>query len=276
MIQGFDQLCCPIDGEPLTRHDRSWCCPHGHVFDCAKQGYVNLLPVQRKRSSDPGDSKAMVQARARFLSQGYYQPLADAITATVQALQPSRLLDAGCGEGYYLRQLLDQLEHSAHSLQVAALDISKWATLAAAKADKRATYMVASNHHLPLPDHTIDCLICLFGFPAEDEFARVLAPEGHLLMVDPAAQHLHQLKQIIYPEVREKPYQLPLKNENWTLQQEQRLTFEVTLPNKQAIADLLLMTPHLFRASSAGRARAEALHQLTLTVDVYLRVFKQS
>ena len=51
------------NGEPLQREGNTWACAQGHSFDVAKQGYVNLLPVQNKRSRDPGDSKAIVTAR---------------------------------------------------------------------------------------------------------------------------------------------------------------------------------------------------------------------
>ncbi len=44
---------------------------------------MNLLPVQNKRSLDPGDSKEMVAARRRFLEAGHYQPIADAVAQAV-------------------------------------------------------------------------------------------------------------------------------------------------------------------------------------------------
>ncbi|BBI59951.1 hypothetical protein HSBAA_12570 [Vreelandella sulfidaeris] len=65
-ITPFQALACPLDGEPLHVAGNTWRCAAGHSFDIAKQGYVNLLPVQQKRSHDPGDSKAMVAARQRF------------------------------------------------------------------------------------------------------------------------------------------------------------------------------------------------------------------
>ena len=43
----FHALECPLDGEPLRLSDNVWRCAAGHSFDIAKQGYVNLLPVQR-------------------------------------------------------------------------------------------------------------------------------------------------------------------------------------------------------------------------------------
>ena len=54
---------CPLCHARLTRSEKSYACPQGHQFDMAKEGYVNLLPVQHKRSRDPGDSAEMMQAR---------------------------------------------------------------------------------------------------------------------------------------------------------------------------------------------------------------------
>ena len=61
-------LACPIDGNKLEQNDGQLVCENGHTFDIARQGYVNLLPVQHKRSKQPGDSKAMVLARTAFLN----------------------------------------------------------------------------------------------------------------------------------------------------------------------------------------------------------------
>ncbi len=37
---------CPLCHAPLSRGDNHYSCPHRHQFDLAKEGYVNLLPVQ--------------------------------------------------------------------------------------------------------------------------------------------------------------------------------------------------------------------------------------
>ena len=42
-------LICPLCHSPLTFNARSWSCENRHQFDQAKEGYVNLLPVQHKR-----------------------------------------------------------------------------------------------------------------------------------------------------------------------------------------------------------------------------------
>jgi 23S rRNA (guanine745-N1)-methyltransferase len=183
------------------------------------------------------------------------------------------LLDAGCGEGYYLRYLVEQAERKGTELSVAALDISKWAVQAAAKQDKRLSWIVASNNAIPLADNSVDTILCVFGFPVEAEFKRVLKPGGRLIMVDPASEHLIELKRIIYPELKAKSEQLPVSEASWKLCSEERVSFPVNLPDTEAVHDLLTMTPHLYRASKEGRERAESLQSLALTADAWVRVF---
>ena len=72
-------LICPLCHLPLMLVDRSWRCDNHHQFDQAKEGYVNLLPVQHKNSREPGDSAEMMQARREFLQAGHYQPLRDRV-----------------------------------------------------------------------------------------------------------------------------------------------------------------------------------------------------
>jgi 23S rRNA (guanine745-N1)-methyltransferase len=69
-------LACPICSAPLNAVDNGVACPAGHRFDRARQGYLNLLPVQHKNSRDPGDNQAMVEARRDFLNAGHYAPVA--------------------------------------------------------------------------------------------------------------------------------------------------------------------------------------------------------
>src|SRR5690606_28202699 len=102
-ISPFNAFACPLDGSVLQQSGRSWQCKAGHCFDIARQGYVHLLPVQKKRSKDPGDNKEMVAARQRFLNAGFYQPIAEALSFAVfpEGFSQSSIscLDAGCGEG---------------------------------------------------------------------------------------------------------------------------------------------------------------------------------
>ena len=275
-ITAFDALACPLDGKPLQRVAATWLCASGHSFDVASQGYANLLPVQNKRSRDPGDSKEMVAARRRFLNSGAYQPIAEAVSrATLAGLPTSAsCLDAGCGEGYYLRQLAAAVGER-QNLAILGVDISKWAVLAAAKQDRRPAWLVGSNANLPVQSATLDRVLCLFGFPAYAEFARVLKPGGQLLMVDPGPDHLRELRQIIYPTLKpERTATAPVPAGFSPLPGE-AVRFSLELAGAGPIADLLAMTPHLHRASAEGRARAAALTALELTAEVRLALYSR-
>jgi len=168
----FQALACPLDGKALHAQAGAWRCAAGHSFDIASQGYTHLLPVQKKRSRDPGDSKEMVAARRRFLNAGCYQPIADAVGRTVLADWPGgaplACLDAGSGEGYYLRQLA-AANKSGATLALIGLDISKWAVLSAAKQDKRPDWVVGSNANLPVLPGPLARVLCRFGLPVYAE-----------------------------------------------------------------------------------------------------------
>jgi len=280
-ITPFQALACPLDGEPLHVAGNTWRCAAGHSFDIAKQGYVNLLPVQQKRSHDPGDSKAMVAARQRFLDAGHYQPIAEAVSnavlshAEVQAVgnPPFSCLDAGCGEGYYLRQLVDAATDT-QPLSLMGLDISKWAVLAAAKQDAKqmplSSWVVGSNAHLPVQAGRMDSVMCMFGFPVYSEFMRVLKQGGMLLQVEAGPDHLRELREIIYPTLKPERPNAEKVAEGFVHHRTDSLRYPLALTGADQIADLLAMTPHLYRASAEGRARAAALEALDTTVDVRL------
>jgi 23S rRNA (guanine745-N1)-methyltransferase len=118
---------CPIDGTALetglvTAPGQPWRCVNGHSFDIARDGYCNLLVVQHKASRDPGDTAEMVAARRRVLDSGIYAALADHVAASVSALAgnprspaPFRIVDAGCGEGYYLARLVEMAAATGRS-----------------------------------------------------------------------------------------------------------------------------------------------------------------
>lgn len=271
-LAAFTNLACPLDGLPLRADAGCWRCAADHHFDVAREGYVHLLPVQHKRSRDPGDSKAMVAARRRFLDAGHYAPIAAAVCTSLLAGahtdEPLRCLDAGCGEGYYLRHLAQAT--MSRALELIGLDISKWAVQAAARRQPEITWVVASNARLPIPAESLDRVLCLFGFPAPHEFARVLRSGGEVLLADPGPAHLRELREVIYPRLKApgtESLQVPAE---FQALPGDRLNTQLHLGSAQTIADLLVMTPHHYRASAEGRAAASALGHLDVTLDVRL------
>lgn len=139
-------LACPICSEPLNAVDNGVVCPAGHRFDRARQGYLNLLPVQHKNSRDPGDNQAMVEARRDFLNAGHYAPVAKRLAELAAGYAPARWVDIGCGEGYYTAQIAEALPDADGY----ALDISKEAVKRACKRNPALTWLIASMARVPL------------------------------------------------------------------------------------------------------------------------------
>ncbi|MEX0738944.1 MAG: methyltransferase domain-containing protein [Pseudohongiella sp.] len=275
----FSGLACPLDGAALTARDGSWRCEHGHSFDVARQGYVNLLPVQKKRSRDPGDSKDMVAARQRFLAAGHYAPVAAAINKALLAdLATDKMagfLDAGCGEGYYLRQLAVAAQRPDR-LALMGLDISKWAVQSAAKQDHHVCWAVGSNANLPVLSGSLDRVLCMFGFPVYSEFARVLRDGGLVVQLDPGSEHLRELREIIYPSLRPARENKSDPPAGFERVATESIRYVCDIRNAGLVQDLLTMTPHLYRANAEGRARAAALTSLSVTIDVGLVTLRKT
>ena len=98
---------CPVCKRPLALEGKSYVCEARHTFDIAKEGYVNLAVG---KSGDSGDSKEMCLSRHRFLNSGYYGRFAVGICDIIEKYLPSpaSIIDAGCGEGYYLRRIKER------------------------------------------------------------------------------------------------------------------------------------------------------------------------
>lgn len=276
----LENLSCPMDASRLELKQASLVCAHGHTFDLAKTGYVNLLPVQNKRSKDPGDSKEMVAARQTFLNQQHYFPIVKEIVASAPAgffqQETVRLLDAGCGEGYYLHQLGLLLAEQGNSIERIGLDISKWAIMAASKRDKEVSWLVGSNAALPMPEARVDAVLCLFGFPVFSEFSRVLAEGGYLLLVESGEDHLIELRKILYPAIHDYKATYSDGVPGFECLGEHKLNYNFDLISQLAIQQLLSMTPHIHKASYEGREAVKALESISVTADIKLRWYRKN
>jgi len=241
------QFHCPICDNPLEAAGSSLRCTSGHSYDLAREGYCNLLLVQQKASLAPGDNPEMVAARRRFLESGYYQPIAMKMVEILGALGTARVLDAGCGEGYYL----NFLRSAFPAMELTGTDISKAAIKAAAKKYKDIAWAVASNRHLPFAKESVSTILSLFGFPIWESFKKIQPENGYVLLLDPASEHLWSLREIIYPEVKLSALvsAQPAFDAGYSLVHEEKLDFSFLLPNSSSIQDLLAMTPHGYRVN---------------------------
>ncbi len=187
---GLDLLACPRCGSGLglvgTGSGRTLRCGSGHSFDVAKQGYVNLLGGPEPGNADTGD---MLAARTRVHASGLFDPVAAEVAAHLDG-RP-RVLEVGSGTAYYLVRALGDDEAGTGI----ALDVSKAAARLAARSDPRVAAVVADVWRgLPVADHCLDGVLCVFAPRNLAEFARVLRPDGRLVVVTPKPEHLAGLR----------------------------------------------------------------------------------
>ena len=270
-------FCCPICGKPLIWEETRYLCPDRHSYDISKEGYTYLLPPNQKHSSAPGDDKGMAAARQDFLSKGYYEPLLNTLSCQVLAHSGASpvILDTGCGEGYYTAGIYQALVSAGKSPQMAGTDISKFILRHAAKREKAIEFAVASSYHLPIPNESVDILLNCFSPLALEEFLRVLKPGGAFLYVVPAAEHLWELKEVLYDhpypnEEKETPY------EGFSYEAIVPVDAVIHLENQTDIHALFQMTPYYWKTPKAGAERLAALDALDCRISFRVHIFKKT
>lgn len=275
---------CPICQSPLVPAADTWRCDGSlnpkntcHPFDVARQGYVNLLPVQQKKSKAPGDSSHSILARKRFLAAGYYKPLQDLLCEQIQSILPQdearknkesvTWLDIGCGEGYYT----EAIAQTKGIDRLIAADISKAAVLEVAKASKAAKRLwleadklddskatiypiVTSAAHLPLSNNSLMGISSIFSPILPTAFNDVLQQGGYVVIAKPDISHLASVREALFDEVREHNSDKFLTElaPFFDLLETHKVSTELSL-SEQALADLLTMTPYAYRAQPDKR-----------------------
>ena len=267
-------LLCPVCKDKLIKDisNKIYKCNNNHTYDIAKEGYVNLLISNQKRSKNPGDSKEMVLARVDFLSKGYYEVLSDKINEMiVQCLEKDNvnkfnIMDLGCGEGYYLTNLKNYMDEKNIKANYYGMDVSKEAVKYASKTNKDCVWAVGNNFNIPSGDKSIDCILSVFSPIDINECNRVLKDDGVFVRVLPRTNHLIQLRNIIYSEVHlnEKVYKASAYENEYV--KESNVTFDITL-NKEEILSLLKMTPHYWKSTAENKEKLDLYESL----DYYYR-----
>ncbi len=185
-------LQCPVRNcqMALLREDRRLHCPCGHSFDIARSDYINLLQPQERRSKHPGDTVAAVAGRRRLHDRGVTAPLLHAIAEIVAASPGDVVLDAGCGDGFYLGTLASRTGFDAHGV-----DISIPAIDAAARRYPGCEWVVANADRLvPYADRSFSAILSITARMNASEFRRVLCDDGRLLVALPAPDDLIELR----------------------------------------------------------------------------------
>ena len=269
-------LRCPVCAGPLHLGGSQLACRRNHGFDIARHGYVNL--TAGRKGPGTGDSSAMIAARDRFLSRGYYQPL----VAAVQSLaarhdpgMPGLVADLAGGTGYYLAGVLDAQPHR-HG---ACIDLSVPALRRAARAHPRAAALGADVWRpLPLADRSAALVLSIFGPRNAAETGRILTPEGTLLIAAPGTGHLRELQRplgMINIDQR-KPKRIARSYRDYARSGVTSVNYQLSLDHAD-LTTLVSMGPsarHITPQALAARIRSLP-SPFTVTVDLQIRVLQR-
>ena len=263
---------CPICRENLTLLESSLKCNNRHSFDLAKFGYVNLAP-QIKQSANY--DKENFQNRQQILEAGFYQAILDAVSDLLTISKTTTtILDIGCGEGFYSRQL--QESHPDKTFY--AFDISKDSVQIAAKSEPNwaVNWFVGDLARLPIKDASMVILLDIFSPANYGEFRRVLSKDGILIKVIPTKNHLKEIRQKVQDQLTNKDYSnQDIKNHfqgHFTILSNQTASLTKTITADQLQA-LLSMTPLLFHIDQS-KIDWSQLTEITIEAEILVgRVF---
>ncbi len=246
---------CPVCREKLVLSGKSYICKNRHNFDVSSSGYVNLLTGSGKNHGDDTD---MILCRRRFLNRGYYSPLCGLVVEKCREASPDALLDIGCGEGYYTKNIKNALP----DCDVCGFDVSKKAAEKAAKLGG-LEICVASAYETPYEDGFFGCAVNIFSPFCKEEVLRVLRSGGRLILAAPLPEHLYEMKAAVYDTPRVKEMKSDII-EGFSLLDKTELRYGMDLDNA-AISDLFEMTPYAHKTSETDRQKLFAKDRMTVT-----------
>ncbi len=263
---------CPVCEGRLARGVQSFACTADHSFDIAQEGYVNLVLAQHRRSAAAGDPKDSLRHRRAFLDAGHYAPLAAVLVDVLAREAPDRVLDAGCGEGYYLRQLAAAPLLDGVSLY--GVDVAKEAIRLAARAAPQIEFSVGNTYRLPVLDASVAALLQVFAPSAPEQLRRVLRTGGLFIEVKPGPCHLEAFRAMIYAQPQaHTEAEAPAGFEALDVE---RVTFPLILQQPEDVAALVEMTPYKWHMNPDTYDRVRELTGLEDTADFAIGLFRSN
>jgi 23S rRNA (guanine745-N1)-methyltransferase len=173
------------------------------------------------------------------------------------------VLDAGCGDGFYLGTLARETGFDAHGV-----DISTFAADAAARRfppGERCEWIVANaDRFVPYADHSFSVVMSITARMNAAEFRRVLRDDGRLLVALPSPEDLAELRSHLGEAGRDRVARtLETFSKSFTLAGQRRVTTAANL-EADAVRDVLVS---IYRPL---RSRPVEAMRVTFSLDLLL------
>ena len=160
------------------------------------------------------------------------------------------------------------------SSDIYGLDISKIAIDMATRYRKDITWLVGNSKNIPIVDHSLDFICALFTVVNQDELKRALKEDGYIIHVTANNQHLIEIKELIYDEIKVKSDKYIRLDFNQVKSYD--FKEKVHISNREDALNLLMMTPHYYHIKKEKRGVLDTLQGLDITIDIKVTVYALS
>ncbi len=266
---------CPLCGTKMRMSgEQSIVCAKNHCFDLSRKGYVNLLlsPVKTEYNKD------MLQSRNLIIKSGLYRPMTELLGQLILEHTPItaddgiKILDAGCGEGSHLAQIIDNINSRSNTqITGVGIDISKEGIQIASRDYPGITWCVADLTNIPFTDKRFNVVLNILSPSNYTEFTRLLTDDGILIKVVPGSNYLIELRKFFYGKTDKQEYSndrvIEHFGDNFHITNTRQILYNMPVDQKN-LEHLIRMTPLSWRAADE-RIQATLKTRLdSITVDL--------
>lgn len=266
---------CPVCQGSIESEDKnSLICENNHCFNISKKGYVNLLKNSNKTIYD----KSLFESRSKIYNEKIYETLLKELINMVDKYTDDKdinyVLDAGCGEGYYLNQLYLE-EKINKKCKLFGIDLSREGISLATRYENEILWSVSDLANLPFKDNKFDLILDILSPSNYKEFTRVLNKDGVVIKVVPEEHYLQEIRSKIKGSIKRDKYSnkniIDVLSEKLDVIEDKRITYKIKTVN---LEDFIKMTP---LTSSLSQEQIDELVKSnleTITIDLKIIVGK--
>lgn len=264
---------CPLCKENMVTVDKnSIKCVNKHCFDISKKGYVNLLNSNTKTIYD----KELFESRHEIYNSKVYDYLVEEIKSIIKNYTLNKysnyMLDAGCGEGYFLNKLYED-EEINNSCKLIGIDIAKEGISIATRGENEIIWCISDLANLPFQNNKFDIILNVLSPANYKEFIRVLSNDGIVIKIVPESNYLKEIRTSIQENIKNSDYNnkdiVDVFKKHLDLIYDNRVNYKANI-NTLNLNNLVKMTP---LTSSLGEEEILMLLELGISdITIDLRV----